>query len=166
MLLTPCTTAVDESKTLFVIIPQTEALNVMQNNLLKGDPGKGYIGLRESVQLAFDRARIVKADVQPEECVVCAVKFSPLGWLHCTTTMVGSIPMLHKKLYNDGLDWGVWHFNAALPSEISEKNTNEMLVSVTFHPLTHAAPLYTHGSPAMSTPYAIQCLDVTCSVSD
>ena len=135
MILAPSTATVEDSKTLFGIIPRTETMTVIQSKQLRGDPGKAYIGLRENVQLAFDRARLVNADVQPEECMVCAVRFSPLGWLFCTTTMVGSIPMLSKKSYTDGIDWGVWHFNAALPTEIREANTNELLVSVTFHPL-------------------------------
>ena len=135
MIQIPSTATVEDGKTLFVIIPQAEAMNAAQSKQLRGDPGKTYIGLRENVQLAFDRARSVNADVQPEECMVCAVRFSPRGWLFCTTTMVGSIPMLSKKSYTDGIDWGVWHFNAAMPTEIREENTDEVLVSVTFHPV-------------------------------
>ena len=136
----PCTATVDNGKTLFNIISRTEAMIVMQSKQLRGDPGKAYIGLRENVQAgrclnAFVRRRLKQADVQPEDCMVCAIRFSPLGWLLCTTTMVGSIPMLTKKTYRDGIDWGVWHFNAAMPTEIREENTDEVLVSVTFHPV-------------------------------
>ena len=131
----PRTATVENGKTLYNIIPQTEAMNVMQSQLLTGDPGKSYIGLREDVNQAFDRRRKLQADVQAEDCIVCAVRFSPLGWLLCTTTMLGTIPMLTKKLYYDGMEWGVWHLNAAMPTEIREATTDEVLVSVTFHPL-------------------------------
>jgi len=127
--------SVDTSKTLYGIIPKSEVQNVLQTRFLRGEPGRSYIGLRESIQLAFDRQRMINADVQPEECMVCSVLFSTLGWMHCTTKMMGTIPMLHKKMYKDGLDWGAWHFNAAMPIEIHDERTNDLLLSVTFHAL-------------------------------
>ena len=40
--------------------------------------------------------------------------------LHVTTQMAGGggTPLLFKKTYSDGRDWGVWHFNGDMPVEL------------------------------------------------
>jgi len=124
--------AVRESKVLYTIIPKSETTTIEETGFVKGDPGKSYVGLRESPEQAFERARLINKDVKSEECMVCAVRFTPLGWMHCTTKMQGSVPMLHKKIYQDHLDWETWHFNAAIPVEMREANTGEVLLNVTF----------------------------------
>ena len=48
--------------------------------------------------------------------------------------MQGAIPMLYKKnYYRDPLDWEVWHFNAAIPVQMQDTNTNEVMLTVTLH---------------------------------
>ena len=125
--------AASESTVLYTIVPKSETTTIEATGFVKGDPGKSYVGLRESPEQAFERARLINKDVQPEECMVCAVRFTPLGWMHCTTKMQGTIPMLYKKIYHNPLDWEAWHFNAAIPVEMHDANTSEVLLNVTLH---------------------------------
>ena len=122
-----------ESTALYVVIPKSLQATIAASGFIKGDSGRSYVGLRESPEQAFERARLINPDVQPEECMVCAVRFTPLGWMHCTTKMQGTVPMLHKKIYQHHLDWETWHFNAAIPVEMHDVNTSQGLLKVIFH---------------------------------
>ena len=121
-----------ESTALYVVIPKSLQATIAASGFIKGDSGRSYVGLRESPEQAFERARLINKDVQPEECMVCAVRFTPLGWMHCTTKMQGNVPMLYKKIYIDPFDWETWHFNAGIPVEMRDANTGEVLLNVTF----------------------------------
>ena len=132
MMLTPSSVEVRESTVLYVIIPKSETTTIQETRMVKGDPGKHYVGLRESFEQALERATKIHGDVQPEAFMCVQVHFTPLGWMHCTTKMQGTVPMLHKKVYQHHLDWETWHFNAVIPVEMREANTGEVLLKVTF----------------------------------
>ena len=122
-----------ESVVLYVIIPKSEIATINASGFIKGDSGRSYVGLRESPEQAFERALKINPDVQREECMMCAIHFTPLGWMHCTTKMQGNVPMLYKKIYQNPLDWETWHFNAAIPLEMHDVNTSQGLLKVILH---------------------------------
>ena len=132
-MLTPSSVEVRESTVLYVIIPKSETTTIQATSMVKGDPGKHYVGLRESFEQALERATKIHGDVQPEAFMCVQVHFTPLGWMHCTTKMQGTIPMLYKKIYQDPLDWETWHFNAAIPLEMHDVNTSQGLLKVILH---------------------------------
>ena len=122
------------NQVLYTVQPMSEMTNIRMSGFVKGEPGKHYVGLRESKEQAFERAKLFNPEVLPEECVLIRLTFTPIGWMHCTTYMQGNIPMLYKKnYYNNPLDWETWHYNVAIPVQIHDKNTNEVLLTVTFH---------------------------------
>ena len=133
MMHNPSLVAARESFVLYTCIPKSDTTTISETGFVKGGPGKSYVGLRESPEQAFERALLINKDVQREDCLVCAVRFTPLGWMHCTTKMQGTIPMLYKKIYHNPLDWEAWHFNAAIPVEMHDANTSEVLLKVSFH---------------------------------
>jgi len=122
-----------ESVVLYVIIPKSEIATINASGFIKGDSGRSYVGLRESPEQALERALKINPDVQREECMMCAIHFTPLGWMHCTTKMQGNVPMLYKKIYQNPLDWETWHFNAAIPLEMHDVNTSQGLLKVILH---------------------------------
>ena len=132
-MLTPSSVEVRESTVLYVIIPKSEKTTISATRMVKGDPGKHYVGLRESFEQALERALKIHKDVQPEEFMCVQVHFTPLGWMHCTTKMQGNVPMLYKKIYQNPLDWETWHFNAAIPLEMHDVNTSQGLLKVILH---------------------------------
>ena len=133
MMLTPFEVEVRESKVLYVIIPKSETTTIKATRMVKGEPGRHYVGLRETFEQALARATKIHGDVQLEAFMCVQVHFTPLGWMHCTTKMQGTIPMLYKKIYQNPLDWETWHFNAAIPVEMRDANTGEVLLKVTLH---------------------------------
>ena len=122
-----------ESTALYVVIPKSLQATIAASGFIKGDSGRSYVGLRESPEQALERALKINPDVQREECMMCAIHFTPLGWMHCTTKMQGNVPMLYKKIYQNPLDWETWHFNAAIPLEMHDVNTSQGLLKVILH---------------------------------
>ena len=132
-MLTPSSVEVRESTVLYVIIPKSETTTISATRMVKGDPGKHYVGLRESFEQALERALKIHKDFQPEEFMCAQVHFTPLGWMHCTTTKQGTVPLLHKMVYQHPLEWETWHFNGVIPVEMRNANTGEVLMNVTFN---------------------------------
>jgi hypothetical protein len=110
-MLTPSSVEVRESTVLYVIIPKSETTTIQATRMVKGDPGKHYVGLRESFEQALERATKIHGDVQPEAFMCVQVHFTPRG---------------------PPIDWETWHFNAVIPVEMREANTGEVLLNVTF----------------------------------
>jgi hypothetical protein len=134
MIFTQSSVAVRESTVLYTIQSKAEITTIQATRMVKGDPGKHYVGLRESKEQAFERAKLFNPEVLPEECVLIRLDFTPIGWMHCTTEMQGTIPLLyHKNFINHPIPWGTWHFNAALPVQMHDADTNEVMMTVTFH---------------------------------
>ena len=122
------------NQVLYTVQPMSEMLNIRASGFVKGEKGKHYVGLRESKEQAFERAKYFNAEILPEECVLIRFDFTPIGWMHCTTEMQGTIPLLYKKnYYGDPINWGTWHYNAAIPVQIHDATTNEVMMTVTFH---------------------------------
>jgi hypothetical protein len=121
-----------ESKMLYVIIPKSETTTIQATRMVKGEPGRHYVGLRDTFEQALERAKKIHGDIQLEAFMCVQVQFTPRGWMHCTTKMQGTVPMLHKMIYQHELEWETWHFNAVIPVEMRDANTGEVLVNVTF----------------------------------
>ena len=93
-----------------------------------------YTGLRTTPEEALTRMQLWNQALTPNDVLFYAIEFTPLGWMHATTTMRGTVPMLQRMAYSDPVDWGIYHFNAALPLEVRDAVTGDVIWSVTFHP--------------------------------
>ena len=92
-----------------------------------------YTGLRQTAEEAFERQqKIQKRQLQPTDIILFSVTFTCLGWMHVTTTMRGSVPVLQRKTYSGGIDYGVWHYNDSLPL-ICKTTSGDLLFEVVFH---------------------------------
>ena len=131
------TTVVDcavEPKILYGCMLQNKMETCLQFTTIFPDRYGTYTGLRQSAHDAFEREQMNHNwQLQPKDVTIFSVKFSLLGWMHVTTTMRGSVPLLQRMTYSDGIDYGVWHFNASLPLRC-ETPTGELLFEVIFHP--------------------------------
>ena len=122
------------NQVLFTIQPMSEFDKIKSTGMVRGERGQHYVGLRESAEQAFERAKYFNDEIRPEDCLLIRCDFTPTGWLYCTTQKSGTIPMLyHKNFANSPLAWGTWHFNGALPVVMHDADTNEVLMTVTFH---------------------------------
>ena len=92
-----------------------------------------YIGLREHEQDVFQRMKQIHGkDVNMEEYRMFQVTFSPRGVLHAVTSWVNGMPLLYKKTYKGGRDWGVWHYASDLPLLREDTAQNDPLHIVAF----------------------------------
>ena len=82
-------------------------------------PTKSTIGLRERLEDALHRYSLAFGPTAKEELAVLRVVFTSLGIAHYTTDNCGPTHdfqcRLSKKIWNDDVDYGVWHFIGALP---------------------------------------------------
>ena len=82
-------------------------------------PKKSTIGLRERLEDAVERYSLAFGPTAKEELAVLRVVFTSLGIAHYTTDNCGPTHhfqcRLSKKIWNDNVDYGVWHFIGALP---------------------------------------------------
>ena len=82
-------------------------------------PKKSTIGLREKMEDAVERYCLAFGPTPKEQLAVLRVVFTPLGIAHFTTDNCGPSHdfqcRLSKKIWKDGVDYGVWHFIGALP---------------------------------------------------
>ena len=93
-----------------------------------------YTGLRQSPDAAIERAQTMSNwNLQPGDGIIFKVTVSLRGWMHVTTTMRGSVPLVQRMTYGDGIDYGVWHFNDTI-SLSSTSTSGDMHYEVTFHP--------------------------------
>ena len=123
---------------LFGCMPKEHAADCLQAGYVTafGQQTHSYIGLRENAQEAFQRMLHFELRPRKEDCSIFRVCLTPRGMLHVTTQMAGGgTPLLFKKTYSDGRDWGVWHFNGDMPVELRDSSSRDLLLSVTFHPL-------------------------------
>ena len=109
--------------TLFVAVNNSdfeacEAAGKLERRLL-GD--RHYIGLRETVDAAMERAKRVffPADVNKDTYVILRLSLSAEAVARFTTAPAGVehqfASMLHKRTYCDETDWRVWHFCGDFP---------------------------------------------------
>ena len=82
-------------------------------------PKKSTIGLREKMEDVVERYSFAFGPTPTEQLAVLRVVFTPLGIAHYTTDNCGPLHdfqcRLSKKIWRDGVDYGVWHFIGALP---------------------------------------------------
>ena len=82
-------------------------------------PKRSTIGLREKMEDAVGRYCLAFGPTPKEELAVLRVVFTSLGIAHYTTDNCGPTHdfqcRLSKKIWNDDVDYGVWHFIGALP---------------------------------------------------
>jgi hypothetical protein len=121
------------SMTLYLCVHKDQVDDIVQTQQIQPDRRNTYTGLRHDVQAAYDRANAWYTDLVPADACILAVRFSSLGWLYATTTMRGARPLLERMSYNDGIDWGVWHYNAALPLRSVCGATGAVLHEVKLH---------------------------------
>ena len=78
-----------------------------------------WIGLRQHVDDAVQRAQHLERGVSRKTHLVLEITFTSLGIAYyctqCTGAAYGFAPILEKKIFKDGTDWGVWHFHGNLP---------------------------------------------------
>ena len=85
-----------------------------------------YIGLREHQPDVYERMKLLHGkDVKMEEYQMFRVTFSPHGVLHAVTSWVSGTPLLYKKTYRGGQDWGVWHYASDLPLLLEDSAQND-----------------------------------------
>ena len=125
---------------LFGCMPKEHAADCLQAGYVTafGQQTHSYIGLRENAQEAFQRMVHFVRNPRGQDYHIFRVCLTPRGMLHVTTQMVdvAGTPLLFKKKYKDGRDWGVWHFMGDIPVELKDSSSGDLLVSVTFHPLS------------------------------
>ena len=108
-------------------------MHVSSSTIMPGRFGQ-YTGLRQSANEVLEREqKNHNWQLQPADVILFSVRFSFVGWMHVTTTMRGSVPLLQRMTYSDGIDYGVWHFNDAMPL-CCKTPSGELLYEVTFHP--------------------------------
>ena len=85
--------------------------------------GRSYIGLRERVEDALERAQLNGQVVSKDTHVLLGLFFSQEGVAHDTLQNTGMghnyIPMLQKCIYWDRHDWKVWHFTGDITLQSS-----------------------------------------------
>ena len=92
-----------------------------------------YIGLRENHVSA--RARIRSVSINMGDMSVFKVTFTEKGFMHFATSSASpGVPKLHKMCYDDGAEWGCWHFNGPLPLYEVCPCTGEALIHVELCP--------------------------------
>ena len=133
MLATAHAVTAASSTTLYLVILNSEFPTIQNAQQIENSHGKTYLGLRENKEEAWLRFCRFHVDIPQTECMLVAIEFKPRGWMYCTTKMIGTLPMLSKSVYKDGIDWGTWHFYGTMPLEIHDENAPEKLVSVIFH---------------------------------
>ena len=82
-------------------------------------PNKFTIGLREKMEDAVERYDLAFGPTPREQLAVLRIVLTPLGIAHFTTDNCGVEHnyqcRLSKKIWTDGVDYGVWHFIGPLP---------------------------------------------------
>ena len=82
-------------------------------------PGKSTIELCEKMEDAVKRYCWAFGPTPKDQLVLLQVVCTPLGIAHYTTDNCGPSHdfqcRLSKKIWNDGVDYGVWHFIGDLP---------------------------------------------------
>ena len=82
-------------------------------------PRQSTIVLREKMEDAIERYCFTFGPTPKASLVVLQVVFTPLGIAHFTTDNCGAEHdfqcRLSKKIWTDGVDYGVWHFIGPLP---------------------------------------------------
>jgi hypothetical protein len=124
------------TKTLYICMSMQLYVQSIQQGFMAGIYRTGYVGLRETIQDAFDRVRLFDKDNLTSDFMICAVTFSATGWMHFTGSFVNGQPVLSKRTYNDGNDWGVWHFQGDMPFFVHDARTHEVLLKTVWHPIT------------------------------
>ena len=94
-------------------------------------PGKSTIELCEKMEDAVKRYCWAFGPIPKEQLVLLQVVFTPLGIAHYTTENCG-LPhnfqcRLSKKIWNDGVDYGVWYFIGDLPLQKYSMMSGECL---------------------------------------
>ena len=98
-------------------------------------PGRYYIGLRERLLDAVQRAQLIHGSpVTKESHILLKVKLSSEGFAHYATLALGvdysHSPVLFKMVYKDRCaGWKVWHFQADLPLRAESPSGKVLLVS-------------------------------------
>jgi hypothetical protein len=113
---------VPQDLVLYSVQPWSSLLKMRESGKFELE-GSWYIGLRERLQDAVYRAQRVsqKAGYKIDKSShgVLQIRFSALDIGHyarcCGDLHVKYQPLLHKVVYNDHQDWGVWYFIADLP---------------------------------------------------
>ena len=94
-------------------------------------PKKSTIGLREKMEDAVERYSLAFGPTPREQLAVLQIVLTPLGIAHFTTDNCGAEHdfqcRLSKKIWRDGVDYGVWHFIGALPLR------KDLLMSMQWH---------------------------------
>ena len=132
MLVTAHSVPAAPSKTLYLVILKSELPTIQNSRQIENSHGKTYLGLREDKEQAWLRFCRFHPGIAQTECLLAAIEFKPLGWMYCTTKMIGTLTMLAKSVYKEGIDWGAWHFYGTMPVEIQDENAPEKLASVSF----------------------------------
>ena len=82
-------------------------------------PKKSTIALREKMEDAVERYGLAFGPTPREQLAVLRIVLTPLGIAHFTTDNCGAEHdfqcRLSKKIWTDGVDYGVWHFIGPLP---------------------------------------------------
>ena len=82
-------------------------------------PKKSTIELCEKMEDALERYSLTFGPTPRASLAVLRVVFTPLGIDSCTTDNCGAEHdfqcRLSKKIWTDGVDYGVWHFIGPLP---------------------------------------------------
>ena len=82
-------------------------------------PKQSTIGLREKMEDAVERYSLAFGPTPREQLAVLRIVLGPSGIAHFTTDNCGAEHdfqcRLSKKIWTDGVDYGVWHFIGPLP---------------------------------------------------
>ena len=94
----------------------------------------GYIGLRETIAGAVERARMFDRHVQNDTHCTLEVEFSPHGiaffTMHCQGPDRQFQSTLFKKTFKDKTrDWGTWHFWGDLPLSMIDSLGNPFITA-------------------------------------
>jgi len=117
---------------LFTLVAKDEVEECVRRNVLPIAKDWWYIGFRQRVQDAVDRADQVGFVASKESHVILEVSFSPLGFAYYGTTCEGSsqsfTPVLHKVVHKYvSEDKCIWHFHRELPLSLGDSSGNPLV---------------------------------------
>ena len=117
---------------LYTLVARDEVEECVRRNVLPIAKGWWYIGFRQRVQDATDRAGQVGFEASKSSHVMLEVSFSPLGFAYYGVTCEGPsqsyTPVLHKvvhKWVSD--DKCIWHFHRDLPLSLGDSSGNPLV---------------------------------------
>ena len=119
---------------LFTVVPKDQVKRCKENNIYALEPEGYYIGLRQSMQGAVDRAIRGGEYITKGSHMMLRFEFSTLGVGYFTTQFDDAsyhfTPVLYKKCgrWSD-YDRGVWHFSQDLPLSLKDDEGNDLVTS-------------------------------------